>query len=122
MSSNDPRSDGKAFSKSKQQKTCFLEDLEVDTNRGGASLGRKSRRKLEHEVFTRRHNSTRSTNESSIAKTNFSASTPDIYSSSTSSAEKKDVQKLTKGKYLLGIIRHIKNLYIYIYIYIYLYC
>ena len=104
MSSNDPRSEGKAFSQSKQQKTCFLEDLEEDTNKGGAGLGRKSRRKLEQEVFTRRHNSTRSTNESSIAKTNFSASTPDIYSSSTSPTEKKDLQKSTKGKYLSCIM------------------
>lgn len=102
MSSNDPPSEGKPFSPSKKQsaKTCFLEDLEEDMNGERAGVSRKSRRKLEQDVFNRKHNTTTSTNESSISRSHFSASTPNIFSSSTSSTAKIDLEKSTNGNQL----------------------
>ena len=97
-------SDSKTWSHgtNKNAKTCFLEDLEEMAGKTKESFSLKSRfGNNDNEVKNVTHNATMT--EGQISRSNFSASTPNIYSSSSASAAKRDLRFVYNGEQNIGI-------------------
>ena len=98
-------SDSKTWSQgtNKNAKTCFLEDLEEMPDKIKESFSPKSR--CEHNdnegKSVTQNNATMT--EGQISRSTFSASTPNIYSSSSTSTIKRDLRFIPNGEKNIGI-------------------
>ena len=90
--------------KNKNTKTCFLEDLEEINATAKEVLNHKIRldkktNKVEANV---KQNNATMTENSSITRSTFSASTPNIFSLSTLNSSKRDLRSFHNGEQILG--------------------
>ena len=107
MSSNSNTSENQNWpqTKNKNTKTCFLEDLEEEMNAGKTILNGKGRLNQDNE----KQNSA-AMYENNITRSTFSASTPNIFSLSTSSIAKSDFKLANNGNQPIGIKRCIMHI------------
>ena len=84
------------------QKTCFLEDLEEMPQKTKETFGPKSRFENNIKVKNVTQNNATMT-EGHITRSTFSASTPNIYSSSSSTAAKRDFINFHNDEQNIGI-------------------
>ena len=89
----------------KNAKTCFLEDLEEMPGKTKESFSPKSRtgNNDNNQKFKNLTQNNATMTEGHITRSTFSASTPNIYSSSCSSAVKRDLRSMHNGEQNIGI-------------------
>ena len=97
--------------RAKMQKTCFLEDLEEMPQKTKETFSPKSRFVNDNEVKNVTQNNATMT-EGHITRSTFSASTPNIYSSSSSTAAKRDFRNLHNDEKNIGIPHKLLSPYI----------
>ena len=106
MQSSSNAEDPKCWSqtKNKNTKTCFLEDLEEGTAPTKENLNStihtdKTDNNIEVNVM---QNNATMTENNSITRSTFSASTPNIFSLSTLNSSRRDLRSFHNGDQLLG--------------------
>ena len=117
MQSNfDATSNSRTWSQgmNKNAKTCFLEDLEEMPGKTKESFSPKSRfeNNDNNQKFKNLTQNNATMTERHITRSTFSASTPNIYSSSSSSAVKRDLRFIHNGEQNIGIFELVIAIFI----------
>ena len=101
--------------KNKNTKTCFLEDLEEINATAKEVLNHKTRLEKKNckvEANVKQNNATMTEN-TSITRSTFSASTPNIFSLSTLNSSKRDLRSFRNGDQILGNVIRIHKYFIF---------